>query len=98
MGRYRSDYPCCGQSRFEPVKRTAIDGRVWWCAWDHKKGRYIYGKHKTRKDCVLSLYMNFRHERLPFEPDDKRKGLKWLKSLTSLEQAMCRKKVVLRMR
>lgn len=89
--KYRSEYPCCGQSRFEPVKRGALDGKVWWCVYDNKEKMWRPGhRHRTRRDAVLSLLMNFRHERMPFEPDDERKGLKWLKSLTSLEQAMCR--------
>ena len=91
MGVYRSKYPCCGQSRFEPVKRGALDGKVWFGVYDNKEKMWRPGhKYRTRRDAVLSLLMNFRHERIPFEPDDKRKGLKWLRSLTSLDRAMCR--------
>ena len=34
---YRSEYPCCGQSMFEPVKRGALDGKVWWSVYDNKE-------------------------------------------------------------
>ena len=77
--KYRSDYPCCGQSRFKPAKRTAIDGRVWWCVWDNKEGMYLHGRHNTRRDCVLTIYMNLRHGRFEFEPDEEGKDLQWLR-------------------
>ena len=86
-----SKYPCCGQSRFEPVKRGALDCKVWWSVYDNKEKMWRPGhKYRTRRGAVLSLLMNFRHGSIPFEPDDERRGLKWLRSLTSLDQAMCR--------
>lgn len=79
------DYPCCGQSRFEPHKREALDGKVWWCTYDN--GRYssegsnwIPGwRCKTRKNCVLHIWQEMVHGRLPFEPDDDRHDIEWLK-------------------
>lgn len=47
--------------RFEPRKRTAIDGKVWWCAYDTKKKRWssflCHAKHKTRKAMMLQIEM-----------------------------------------
>lgn len=68
-------YPQCrcvrfGQSRFEPVKRTAIDGKVWWCLYDHRKRKHVAGcKKKKRQDVLVQLAMDFIHSRLPYEPD-----------------------------
>ena len=68
----------CGQSRFDPVTRSALDGKVWFGVYDNKENLWITGnKYRTRMDEVLSLLMNFGNERLPFEPDDKRNFLKW---------------------
>ena len=93
--KYRSEYPCLGQSRFEPRKRMAIDGVLWWCVWDNKKSEWSSGanfvpKSKTRRDALLKMMIRFREGDLPFEPDEKGKDLEWLIGLTSLEQAMCR--------
>lgn len=39
--------------RFEPKKRTALDGRVWWCVYDNKCRAWstflCHGRYKTRK-------------------------------------------------
>ena len=39
--------------RFIPKKRTALDGRVWWCVYDTVRGGWstfcCHGKYKTRK-------------------------------------------------
>lgn len=80
------NYPCCGQSRFEPRKRTALDGKVWWCIYDN--GRHYSSEEsnwtpgwrcKTRKNCVLLICQEMVHGRLPFEPDDDRHDIEWLK-------------------
>ena len=75
-------YPCCGQSRFGPVRRTALDGKVWWRIYDHAipVDNWIGGlKFKTRKDCVVCIWQELVHGRLPFEPDDDRHDIEWLK-------------------
>lgn len=68
-------YPQCrcvrfGQSRFEPVKRTALDGKVWWCLYDHRKNEYItWYKKEMRRHVLVQLATDFKHGRLPHEPD-----------------------------
>lgn len=46
-------------NRFEPRKRTYIDGKVWWCVYDTKENRwstYLYhGKYKTKKECEYAI-------------------------------------------
>ena len=67
-------YPQCrcarfGQSRFEPVKRTALDGEVWWCVVDHFTGKYDWGKFKKRRQALALLGLELMHRQLPYEPD-----------------------------
>lgn len=53
--------------RFIPQKRTALDGKVWWCVFDTVRRQwstYIYhGKYRTRKACQDAID---RSERLIF--------------------------------
>jgi len=39
----------------EARKRTAADGKVWWCVWDTDKKDWstvtYFGKYRTRKAC-----------------------------------------------
>jgi hypothetical protein len=86
--RYPRCYkPCLGQSRFEPLKRTALDGKTWWCIFDHRKsivnpvtpiGWLGNGRWKTRKGCILHIWQEMVHGRLPFVPDDDRHDIEWL--------------------
>ena len=76
MKTHELRYPQCrcarfGQSRFEPVKRTALDGKVWWCMRDHRKKEYVpwYYKFKTRREALVQLAIDFKHGRIPHEPD-----------------------------
>lgn len=67
-------YPQCrcvrfGQSRFEPVRRTALDGKVWWCILDHFTGEHDYSRFKKRRQALVHLAIELRHRRLPYEPD-----------------------------
>lgn len=45
--------------RFMPVKRRAIDGRIWWCVYDtteHQWSSYLcFGKYKTKKQCQNAI-------------------------------------------
>jgi len=47
------------RARFEPRKRTALDGRVWWCVWDTERGGWstflCHGKYITRKAAALAI-------------------------------------------
>lgn len=40
--------------RFYPVKRMAIDGKIWWVVWDketHDYSKYIcHERYKRKKD------------------------------------------------
>jgi len=81
----RCDYPCCGQSRYEPVKRQAINGKWWWCVYDNKIHGFVPGERfKTRKSCVVGLFMDFKHDRKEYEPDDDKHTLEWLKKQTEI--------------
>lgn len=44
---------------FKPVKRTAVDGRVWWVVYnvvDKDYSKIVYfGKYRTRKDCQYAI-------------------------------------------
>lgn len=45
--------------RFIPEKRTAIDGKVWWCVFDtvlHRWSTYTcHGKYRTRQKCQEAI-------------------------------------------
>lgn len=46
--------------RFEPKKRTAVDGRVWWCVYDNERNDWSSfiphcGKYKTRRAAQLAI-------------------------------------------
>lgn len=68
-------YPRCrcarfGQSRFGPVKRTALDGKAWWCMYDYRKNEYVtWCKKKMRQDALVQLAIDLTRNRLPYEPD-----------------------------
>ena len=44
---------------FKPVKRTALDGRVWWVVYNTVEEDYshivYFGKYKTKKDCQYAI-------------------------------------------
>lgn len=67
-------YPQCrcarfGQSRFGPVKRTALDGKVWWCIFDYFTGKYGWNRFWKRRQALVHLAIELQHNRLPYEPD-----------------------------
>lgn len=41
------------------MKRTAIDGKIWWCVYDIKEHKYstclCFGKYKTKKECQIAI-------------------------------------------
>ena len=47
------------EGRFVPKKRTALDGKVWWCAYDTLDGCYskspLHGKYKTKRSCEIGI-------------------------------------------
>lgn len=86
--RYKScGYPCCGQSRFEPLQRRAMDGRWWWCLYDNKEHKFVAGcRCNTRKELIIRLFLAFKREDVPWEPDDDRRTLAWLKTQTEIPE------------
>ena len=59
-----------GQSRFGPSKRTALDGKAWWCMYDYKDHAYItWYRFKTRRQALVQLAIDLRLNGLPYEPD-----------------------------
>lgn len=46
--------------KFAPVKRTALDGRVWWVVMDMQTRKYstllCFDKYRTRKDCQYAIH------------------------------------------
>ena len=59
-----------GQMRYSAEKRTALDGKVWWCIFDHKDGDYVVGKYKTRTDCETRIGQRLRWCELPIDKSD----------------------------
>lgn len=55
------------EKRFIPVKRTALDRRVWWVVFDTKTKKYsdllYYGKYMTRKACQFAIDYNAKPAR-----------------------------------
>lgn len=43
----------------EPRKRTALDGKVWWCVFDTNKNDWstliCFGKYKTKRECQMRI-------------------------------------------
>lgn len=69
-----------GQSRFGPVKRTAIDGKTWWCMYDYRDKAYVtWYRFKRRRQALVQLAIDLRLDRLEYEPDPGF-GRDWLKS------------------
>ena len=84
-------YPQCrcawfGQSRFEPVRRTALDGKLWWCIVDHFTREHDYSRFKTCRQALVHLAIELRHNRLPYEPDPGF-GKNWIHERTAQEVA-----------
>ena len=62
--------PVGGQLRFTAEKRTAVDGKVWWCIYDNEKGRCIPSKSKTRVECEAEITRKLQTRELDFVPYD----------------------------
>ena len=60
-----------GQMRYSAEKRTALDGKVWWCIFDHKERKYIAGyKYRMRAECEGSIGRMVRGGELPTDKSD----------------------------
>lgn len=44
---------------FEPRKRTAVDGKDWWCVYDPEQKKFstllCFGKYTTKKACQFAI-------------------------------------------
>ncbi len=44
---------------YEPRKRTALDGKTWWCVFNVLTGKWstllCHGKYKTKRDCQYAI-------------------------------------------
>lgn len=44
---------------FIPAKRTALDGKVWWCVHDTVKNEWstllCFGKYKLKRECQYAI-------------------------------------------
>lgn len=75
------------QSRFGPAQATAPDGKKWWGMFDFKKNEYVpWCKFRLRRQAIVQLAIDLRHNRLPYEPDPGF-DLDWLKSRSTEEIA-----------
>lgn len=45
--------------KLESRKRTAIDGKMWWCVYDRELSKYstllCFGKYRTKKQCDTAI-------------------------------------------
>ena len=43
----------------EPRKRTALDGKAWWCVFDTDTMKWsvivYFGKYKLKRDCQFAI-------------------------------------------
>lgn len=42
-----------------PVKRTALDGKIWWCVYNANNHKFsmllCFSKYRTKKDCQCAI-------------------------------------------
>ena len=70
-GRAVTWKPVASQLRYSAEKRTALDGKVWWCIFDHKEGKYIAGsKYKMMAECRMMIGRKVRAGELPTDKSD----------------------------
>ena len=71
-GKLMAGRPCAGQRRYVASKRTALDGKVWWCIFDHKANKYIEGsKYKMRAECEAGIGWKIHKGLLEIAPSDR---------------------------
>lgn len=52
----------------EPRKRTALDGKTWWCVFDTDSMKWstliVFGKYKLKRDCQYAIdsYKRFKEQ------------------------------------
>ena len=46
-------------NRFQARKRTALDGKTWWCVYDLQRNSWstflFHGRYRTKKDCENAI-------------------------------------------
>lgn len=47
-------------TRYKTMKRTAIDGRVWWCVFDTQRGDWskALGRHKLKREADTAIALH----------------------------------------
>ena len=47
------------KDKLEPVKRTSIDGKTWWCVYNTTKQEFstntYFGRYKTKSACKFAI-------------------------------------------
>lgn len=70
-GRAVTWNPVASQLRYSAEKRTALDGKVWWCIFDHKERKYIAGsKYRMMAECRMMIGRKVRAGELPTDKSD----------------------------
>lgn len=70
-GRAVTWKPVASQLRYSAEKRTALDGKVWWCIFDHKERKYIAGsKYRMMAECRMMIGRKVRAGELPTDKSD----------------------------
>lgn len=70
-GRAVTWKPVASQLRYSAEKRTALDGKVWWCIFDHKECKYIAGsKYRMMAECRMMIGRKVRAGELPTDKSD----------------------------
>ena len=67
--------PVGGQLRFTALKRTAMNGKEWWCVYDNEKDAwtdyfFISAMCKTRSACEKMISSALDKKQIPFVPYD----------------------------
>ena len=70
-GRAVTWKPVAGQLRYSAEKRTALDGKVWWCIYDRKERKYVAGyKYRMMAECKGAIGRAIRGGELPTAESD----------------------------
>lgn len=70
-GRAVTWRPVASQLRYSAEKRTALDGKVWWCIFDHKERKYLEGyRYKMMAECRMMIGRKVRAGELRTDKSD----------------------------
>lgn len=70
-GRTVTWKPVANQLRYSAEKRTALDGKVWWCIFDHKERKYVAGyKYRMLAECRMRIGWKINNGELPTDKSD----------------------------